>query len=123
MLWNEICGNIPLLEIWLVQKFVQKIYVGLYPFNCNFSQCTDHFPDSTAAVFVINYDLCDHGIIVWRDCIVIVNCCIHTDSVSAWQMQICNPAGTWHKMSLRVFCIDPALHGVTADFYVFLPNA
>ena len=31
MLWNEIRSNVPLLEVRLIQQFVQEVYVRLYP--------------------------------------------------------------------------------------------
>ncbi len=80
-----------------------------YSFDCDFPKGADHFPDGTVTVFVIDDDLGDHGIIVWRDCVVIVDCRVHADSISAGQMQVCDPARAWHGMSLRVFCVDPAL--------------
>ena len=123
MLWNEIRSNVPILEVRLIQQFIQEVYVRLYSFDCDFPKGADHFPDGTVTVFVIDDDLGDHGIIVWRDCVVIVDCRVHADSISAGQMQVCDPARAWHEMSLRVFCVDPAFHGVAADFYIFLLNA
>ena len=86
MLRNEICGDISFLKIRLIEKFIQKIHVSFYSFDGNFSKCTDHLSNGTAAVFVINNDLGNHRIIVGRDCIVIINCCIHADSVSTGKM-------------------------------------
>ena len=120
MLRNEICSNIPLLEIHLVQQFIQEVRVSLYPFDRNFPKRTDHLPDSTATVSVIDYDLGDHRIVVWWNYVIIIDCRIYPDSVSARQMQICDSAGTRHKMSLRIFGVDPAFHGMTTDFYIFL---
>ena len=122
MLQDEICSNVSLLEVRLVQQFVQEVYIRLYPFDRDFSQCADHFPDGTVAVFVVDDDLGDHGIVVWRDCVIIVDCCIHADSISTGQMQVCDPARARHEMSLRIFSINPAFHGVTANFYIFLLN-
>ena len=86
MLWYEICGDISFLEIRLVEEFIQKIYVRLYPFYCNFSQCTDHFADSIVTVFVIDDNLRNHGIVVWWNCIVIVYCGVYTYPISSRQM-------------------------------------
>ena len=72
MLRNEIRSNVSLLEVRLVQQFVEEVYIRLYPFDRNFSQCADHLPDGTVTVFIIDDDLSDHGIVVWRDCVVIV---------------------------------------------------
>ena len=86
MLRNKIRRNVSFLKIRLIQQFIQEVHVRLYPFNRDFPQCTDHFPDGTVTVFVIDDNLGDHGIVVWRDCVVIVDCRIYTDSVSSWKM-------------------------------------
>ena len=108
MLRNEICGDISFLKIRLIEKFIQKIYVSFYSFDGNFSKCTDHLSNGTAAVFVINNDLGNHRIIVGRDCVVIINCCIHADSVSTGKMQVSDLTRAWHEMSLRILGIDSA---------------
>ena len=57
MLRNEIRSNVSLLEVRLVQQFVEEVYIRLYPFDRNFSQCADHLPDGAVTVFIIDDDL------------------------------------------------------------------
>ena len=54
MLWNEISCNVSILKIRLIKKLIQKIHVSFYSFDGNFSKCTDHLSNGTAAVFAFS---------------------------------------------------------------------
>ena len=64
-----------------------------------------------------------HGIVVCRYFVVVVNMCVHTDAVAAWDVDIGDQSWTWHEILFRIFRVDSALDGMACDLYVFLGYA
>ena len=67
------------------------------------------------------YDqLHQHGIVVGRNLIIVVNVRVHTNSVSSRDVDVCNLARTRHKILRRILCIDTALDRMALDMDVIL---
>ena len=67
------------------------------------------------------YDqLHQHGIIVGRNLILIVNVCVHTDSVASRDMNVGNLSRTRHEILCRILCVDAALNSMTLDMDILL---
>ena len=86
--------------------------VGLDAFNDQLAQRASHLRNGLCTVFSVYDQLHQHGIIVGRNLILIVNVCVHTDSVASRDVNVGNLSRTRHEIFLRIFCIDSTFNGM-----------
>ena len=123
ILWNEICINVAILICFMTQNIELKVYVCLDSLYNQFSQCTSHLGNCLCSVFSMDNQLHQHGIVVCRYSVVIVNMRVNTDSIASRHVNICDQTRTRHEVLFRVLGIDSALNGMARNLYIFLGYA
>jgi len=93
--------------------------IGFDAFDYHFREGGSHARDGYVPVLSMSDQLADHGIIVGRHSVSIVDMAVKTNARAAGDMQLGDGAGAGHEIN-RVFRVDATFYGMSADFYVLL---
>jgi len=74
---------------------------------------------SDFASFSVGDDLADHGIVIGWYAVTVVNMGLYAHTRPPGCMKTFNQAGGRHEC-FRIFCVDPALNGMSPDLYILL---
>ena len=108
-----------LLESMVRNDIQLQRHVGLDAVDDDLVERHAHAGQRRGAGLAVGDQLADHGIVVGRNPVTVVDVGIHANAGATRRMVHLDPAGRGHEV-FRVFGIDAAFDGVAADYDVLL---
>ena len=117
--FEEGCGDVALLEVWVVKDASMERDGRLDAFDDEFVEGAAHAGDTFLPVSAVGNDLGDHGIVERDDHHIRLHGRIDTNAESAWCTIFRDHPGAGRKL-FRVFRVDATFEAMSVELDVLL---